>query len=985
MKRLSILPIILTCVVLTLLVFVGTALAADTTLSGNGPTFTFASTEPGATFECAVDGGAWAACASPHTVRVADGPHTFSVRALDAAGNADATPATKAFDVDTSGLETVINAGPEGLTNDPTPSYGFGSESTGATFECRVSSEWAPCVSPFKLPRLASGSYVFEVRAVVGARKDGSPARRAFTVDADAPETTLTGGPAEGETTNLRSPVFTYASEPGASFECRVDPVTKADVELVAWGACGAIAPLKGGPHTFQVRAVDAAGNPDPTPATRAFKVRACEQIVRIGLAEVRGTCVEGDGETYTSTAAVTVNGLPIPVPAGARFTITEDKLSVTNVTLAVAGIELYKGNLNLALPKGKQGEEKDVTSFPVAGKKLFGMQIGGKATLRFGWRANSDQRYAVLALNVALPDIFKTGTAANATAVTGDVAIRMDAVNGVQLDGLKVDVGNAYIGPLVVEKLCLSYLKAGATFVAGCQAPTVGGKAGEPFIQCAVDTQVDRWDGSLAIVLPTASKTRIGMWGGLSGGQFGHAGAFVDRLGTAVPLAPGVFLDRVALGVCVNPPPLKVKGEVGIGFGPDFNGAKAIGLNGWFQYTGGTPWLIEAGGSLSVFGTQMADATFAYESSGMVKFGFHAGFNFGKAATFDGRVDGWVQTGTPNFNVEGTVAVCNKTLGCLNANAVVSNIGVAGCAGIDTWLGKINVGAGYTFRTKEVSVMLAGCDIGPFRARAAQVSGTTFEVRRKSPAVVVRVRGEGGVPKVALVGPDGRRVTSDVPDGQGFKNGEYMIMSDEDRGAVSVLVASPAAGEWTVEPLPGSVPVAGVDVADTRPETKVKAKVVGKRELRYEYTPQPGERVTFVERGLHTARALGTARAGKHTLRFTPGAGGAGVRNVIAQVTQDGRPRENVKVASFVAPADRLPARPKVKVKRRGQFVRISWTSTADRVDITYRTAAGASKLVAGRKPRGAIRVRATQMTVSVRGLRADGRSGKPTTRKVK
>ena len=84
-------------------------------------------------------------------------------------------------------------------------------------------------------------------------------------------------------------------------------------------------------------------------------------------------------------------------------------------------------------------------------------------------------------------------------------------------------------------------------------------------------------------------------MWGGLSDGKFGHAGAFVDRLGTAVPLAPGVFLDRVALGVCVNPPPLKVKGEVGIGFGPDYNGAKAIGLNGWFQYTGGSAWLIEA------------------------------------------------------------------------------------------------------------------------------------------------------------------------------------------------------------------------------------------------------------------------------------------------------------------------------------------------------------------------------------------------------
>jgi hypothetical protein len=108
-------------------------------------------------------------------------------------------------------------------------------------------------------------------------------------------------------------------------------------------------------------------------------------------------------------------------------------------------------------------------------------------------------------------------------------------------------------------------------------------------------------------------------------------------------------------------------------------------------------------------------------------------------------------------------------------------------------------------------------------------------------------------------------------------------------------------------------------------------------------------------------------------------------VRTVIAQVTQDGKPRDNVKVASFVAKADRMPARPRVKLTRRGAFVRIGWKSNADHVDISYRTADGASKLVAGRKARGAIRVRATRMTVTVRGLRADGRAGKPTTRKVK
>jgi hypothetical protein len=63
-------------------------------------TFTFTASVPGATFQCGVDDSALAACTSPFTTpALTDGSHTFTVRAVDTAGNPDPTPATAGFTV----------------------------------------------------------------------------------------------------------------------------------------------------------------------------------------------------------------------------------------------------------------------------------------------------------------------------------------------------------------------------------------------------------------------------------------------------------------------------------------------------------------------------------------------------------------------------------------------------------------------------------------------------------------------------------------------------------------------------------------------------------------------------------------------------------------------------------------------------------------------------------------------------------------------
>jgi hypothetical protein len=78
------------------------------TIPGQGPsgrtksrsaTFAFGSGETGATFECRLDDALFAPCSSPQAVRVKPGKHTFEARARDAAGNADATPASWSWTV----------------------------------------------------------------------------------------------------------------------------------------------------------------------------------------------------------------------------------------------------------------------------------------------------------------------------------------------------------------------------------------------------------------------------------------------------------------------------------------------------------------------------------------------------------------------------------------------------------------------------------------------------------------------------------------------------------------------------------------------------------------------------------------------------------------------------------------------------------------------------------------------------------------------
>jgi hypothetical protein len=101
------------------------------------------------------------------------------------------------------------------------------------------------------------------------APPSGPPAPPAPPADATAPETTITS--AELVKTRDRTPTFTFIStEPGSTFECSVD-----GSDFVGCGTPFTTVALKRREvHTFAVRAIDLAGNVDPTPAEDEFKVK---------------------------------------------------------------------------------------------------------------------------------------------------------------------------------------------------------------------------------------------------------------------------------------------------------------------------------------------------------------------------------------------------------------------------------------------------------------------------------------------------------------------------------------------------------------------------------------------------------------------------------------------------------------------------------------------------------------------------------------
>jgi len=140
-------------------------------------------------------------------------------------------------------------------------------------FECRVLfNEFSDCSNPATFTDLKSGFYTFEVRAIdSGGNIDTTPARYRWTADGTLPETWFRTTPPTVSSSSSVS--FTFdGGDTGygflAGFECALD-----DAPFSSCTSPHEISGLTTGAHTFQVRAVDTAGNVDASPVSYAFDV----------------------------------------------------------------------------------------------------------------------------------------------------------------------------------------------------------------------------------------------------------------------------------------------------------------------------------------------------------------------------------------------------------------------------------------------------------------------------------------------------------------------------------------------------------------------------------------------------------------------------------------------------------------------------------------------------------------------------------------
>lgn len=268
---------------------------------------------PALDYECRLDSGSWAPCNSMTASysSLADGPHTFTVRAM--AGETEAGTASYSWSIDTVAPVINITGGPTGLTNSRNATFNTTKSEPLSSITCLLDGNPVTPCNPTgnftnSFTNLADGAHSFTVS---GQDAAGNPATttRNWTVDGTKPVVEFTSTPPNPSSTAEVQFEFTatdnMTANPQAQCQVRNMRVGLPAGQIVqAWTNCTSpnnqVRPT--GKWRFELRATDNAGNVSDI-ATYDWDANTAEPVID-SFVGPGGPIEENTGGTVDATDA---------------------------------------------------------------------------------------------------------------------------------------------------------------------------------------------------------------------------------------------------------------------------------------------------------------------------------------------------------------------------------------------------------------------------------------------------------------------------------------------------------------------------------------------------------------------------------------------------------------------------------------------------------------------------------------------------------
>ncbi|OQW49406.1 MAG: hypothetical protein A4S09_12010 [Proteobacteria bacterium SG_bin7] len=285
----------------------------------------FSSNYANASYQCSLDGGAFAACSSPVNYVVGEGAHSFVVFAVDPWNEADATPVTVNWLVDVTPPHTSLTTR-QNTNNNFT--FNFTSNEAGSTFQCSIDEgSYQACASALTIT-VSQGNHTISVRAIDAAGNVDTEGASAIFI-ATPPISTSINSVQFLNLTKFNTQTISFSSNTaGATFVCQLDNGTPAPCTSPK-GYSG----LSDGTHTFVVKAVAPWGQADNVGAAVIWAVDTVAPVVSNFAATATSTTITASWTTNEMATSSLLWGLT----PNANNTLPDDgvlKTSHSNVRI---------------------------------------------------------------------------------------------------------------------------------------------------------------------------------------------------------------------------------------------------------------------------------------------------------------------------------------------------------------------------------------------------------------------------------------------------------------------------------------------------------------------------------------------------------------------------------------------------------------------------------------------------------------------------